>query len=265
MSGVGEEAAGIFLWRLHYGKLAAGPDRHIPATEGFGVTRRSAGLGAEDDALLSLHRVIGVRRLDSDMIDEASRGEGCLVVRADSARASILRARFRREDGDHGHGRLYQQSAVWLADASHWRRHPAALLAIAGADIQATPDALDEDEAARFGEAPLHYHIDSFDPDAVRCVVEEVVEETQWALPMLDLFAEGAESGADAALTFGAEDFESEAEFLAAAGLVLQFLTEHYPRWEDISVVSGLRHALPGLCLRYLPGAAIEMETPVAA
>lgn len=264
MSGVVEEAAGIFLWRLHYGKLASGPEMRIPATEGFGVTRRSAGLSTEDDALLSPPRLVGLRRLESDMIDEASRGAGCLVVRADGARVSILRARFRREDGDNGHGRLYQQSAVWLTDAKDWRRHPAALLAIAG-DVSAFPDNVEEDEAARFGEAPLHYRIGCFDHADVRRAIEEVMEATPWALPMLDFLAEGAETGADAALTFGAQDFASEAEFLAAAGLALQFLTEHYPRWADIGIVSGLRHTLPGLCLRYLPTAEIEVATPVAA
>jgi hypothetical protein len=35
--------------------------------------------------------------------------------------------------------------------------------------------------------------------------------------------------------------------------VVLQLLPAAYPRWRDVVVVSGLTHALPGLCLRYAP------------
>lgn len=111
----------------------------------------------------------------------------------------------------------------------------------------------------------MQYRVECVGHDDVRAALESVAEQSSWALPMLDFLAEGAETGADATLSFGARDFASEAEFLAAVGLALQFLTEHYPRWPDISVVSGLRHALPGLCLRYLPSAAIAVETPAAA
>jgi hypothetical protein len=71
---------------------------------------------------------------------------------------------------------------------------------------------------------------------------------------ILELLADGMEAGGDWALTFGeGDEFASESEFLAAAGLALAALPESFPRWRDISVVSGLRHAPSGLCIRFLP------------
>ena len=113
----------IKLERLHYGKLAAGADLSIPADEGYGVTRRSLGLDPAFDGALSPPRLIGTRRLNRDLVDEAARRRGFLLARAapdwpgaGEPPLALLRARFRHEDGDNGQGRLYQQSAVWLAD-----------------------------------------------------------------------------------------------------------------------------------------------------
>ncbi len=267
MSDLKEEAAEIFLWRLHYGKLAASRDGRIPARESYGVTRRSQGLTEDDDSLLSPPRLIGLRRLEPELVDEEARRAGCLVVRCDGARTSFLRARFRPEDGENGHSRLYQQSAVWIADARDWRRHPAAMLAIASEDIIAAPDTVDEEEAARFGEAPQCYRAANLEPHSVRQALEQSCDETGWATPMLDFFADGAETRADVTLTFGARDFACERHFLMAAGLALQLVSRDYPRWTDISVVSGLRHNPPGLCLRYLPSIseAAAAQTSVAA
>ncbi|MGA8169815.1 MAG: hypothetical protein WB816_03100, partial [Methylocystis sp.] len=109
--------AEILLERLHYGKLAAGADLSIPADEGYGVTRRGAGLDPALDAALSPPRLIGTRRLNRDLIDATAWERGFLLARAapdwpgvEEPPLALLRARFRREDGDKGRGRLYQQS-----------------------------------------------------------------------------------------------------------------------------------------------------------
>ena len=74
--------AEIVLERLHYGKLAAGADLSIPADEGYGVTRRSLGLDPAFDGALSPPRLIGTRRLNRDLVDEAARRRGFLLARA---------------------------------------------------------------------------------------------------------------------------------------------------------------------------------------
>ena len=70
---------------------------------------------------------------------------------------------------------------------------------------------------------------------------------------MLEFFLAAAESNTDACLVFGAAEFASEKEFLAAVGFALQSLSESYPRWRDVSVACGLAHPAPGVCLRYSP------------
>lgn len=253
----GDDTAEIFLERLNYGKLASDATLRIPATEGYGVTRRSRNLRAEDDSLLSPSRLTGMRRLEPGRIDAAARRLGGLVARVapeqESRRAVFLRARFRPEDGEGGQGRLYQQSAIWIVNSAAWRRHPAALLAMAGADLEARPDLVTQDRASRFGDEPLSYLVRGLDPGDVWSAMEDALKKYRWAAPTLEFLARGAERGEDATLTFGADDFVTEADFLAAMGLALQFLPMSYPRWREISVVSGLRCAPQGLCLRYLP------------
>lgn len=269
----GDDTAEILVERLHYGKLASDCALRVPAAEGYGVTRRSRNLRPGDDRLLSPPRLMALRRFEPDLVDPESRGLGCLVARVapepESRRAVILRARFRPEDGEGGHGRLYQQSAVWIVDSVAWRRHPAALLAMAGAELEARPDLVAQDEASRFADAPLRYRVRRIDQQDAWRALEDALENARWAAPTLEFLARGAETGADATLSFGENDFLSEADFLAAVGLALQFLPVSYPRWREISVVSGLRHAPQGLCLRYLPSlraeASAAQPTPVAA
>lgn len=258
----GDDTAEILVERLHYGKLASGGALRVPATEGYGVTRRSRNLRPADDRRLSPPRLMALRRFEPDLVDPEARRLGCLVARVapepESRRAVILRARFRPEDGEDGHGRLYQQSAVWIVDCAVWRRHPAALLAMAGAELEARPDFVGQDEASRFADAPLRYHVRRIDPRDAWSALEDALEKAGWAAPTLEFLARGAETGADATLSFGADDFATEADFLIAIGLALQFLPASYPRWREISVVSGLRHAPQGLCLRYLPSLRAE-------
>ncbi|TLG78508.1 hypothetical protein [Methylocystis sp. B8] len=266
----GDETAEISLERLHYGKLASGATLSVPATEGYGVTLRSRNLRPADDRLLSPPQLMALRRLEPDLVDPASRQHGAFLARVspepNSRRAVFLRARFRPEDGEGGHGRLYQQSAVWSVAAADWRRHPAALLAMAGSELEALPDLATENEDIRYSAAPARYVVRFLDPQDIWLVLEDSLEKTRWAAPVLEFLARGAETGEDATLTFGADDFASEAAFLNAIGLALQFLPASYPRWREISVVSGLRHAPQGLCFRYLPSLrAAAGATSIAA
>ncbi len=265
----GDQTAEVSLERLHYGKLASGATLSVPAAEGYGVTLRSHNLRASDDRLLSPPRLMALRRFEPDLVDPGARRRGCFLARVspepDSRRAIFLRARFRPEDGDDGHGRLYQQSAVWSVAAADWRRHPAALLAMAGSELEALPDLASEAECVRFSAAPARYVVRVLDPQDVWGALEDALDKTHWAAPTLEFLARGAETGDDATLTYGADDFASEAAFLRAVGLALQFLPASYPRWREISVVSGLRHELQGLCLRYLPSLRAAVRTSVAA
>jgi len=254
------ETTVISFYRLHYGKLAEGRALSIPASAGYGVTRRSRELDPAYDNYLSPPRLMGLRRFEPDAVDEAARRSGCFVARAGAGGSAVMmRARFRPEDGEGGHGRLHQQSAIWVAAFDDWRRNPAACLAVAAGELKAAPDLVSDDESARFGEGPLRWRVARPDPAAVR----RVLERARWGAAMLETFARGTETGDDLVLDFDAADFGGESDFLAAVGFALQFLPGDYPRWREISVVSGLRHAPTGLCLRYLPTAG--QATPVAA
>ncbi len=243
----------ICLERLHYGKLACGPGLSIPAREGYGVTRRSRGLDPSCDAALSPPRLLGVRRLEPELIDQQAQARGCLVARAapqwpDGAAAplALLRTRFRHEDGDGGQGRLYQQSAIWLCDFARWRLLPDAVLNLAGAQLEAQPDLAAESEGARFASPPLRRALSSQRPPGGAA-----------AQLLLQVLARYASSSEGCVVTFGAGcEFRDETEFFAAAGAALRQLPPDYPRWREISIMSGVRQSLPGLCLRFLPSFA---------
>jgi hypothetical protein len=244
----------ISVEQLNYGKLAIVDNRRIPSGEGYGVTRRSRGLtAAQDNALLPL-RLMDVRRFERGHIDAKFASQGGLLVRAapgwsgSPAPVALMRARFRPEDGEKGQARLYQQTATWAVDFDTWRRYPAALLALAAAELQAQPDAVNESAASRFECEPLRWRIldhgraPSLDDLALPGV-----------LRMLSMFMSAASDGRHRSMTFGDGEFYDEGEFLIAAGVALQALPEAYSRWRDISIASGLRCDLPGLVVRYLP------------
>lgn len=244
------DSAEVFFQRLHYGKLVSGRAQSVPANEGYGITRRTGGLERDNDQWLTPPRVLGLRRFEPDSIDVEARARGCFVARpALNDSMAFLRARFRPEDGEGGHGRLHQQCSTWVTPFSQWRRFPAACLALAASELRASPDLAEEDEASRFGGPPLRWRVARAEGAAVR----RLLAQEPWAESVLEFLARGAETGAEASLDFGADDFTRESEFLAAVGLAFQFLPETYPRWGDLSVASGLTHALSGICLRYLP------------
>lgn len=245
-----ETADGLIAFdRLHYGKLAEGEAGRVPVAAGYEVTRRSSGLDAETERLLSPLRIAGLRRFEPEAIDLEARGTGCFIARVCGDNVVFMRARFRPEDGEGGHGRLHQQSAIWVGAFETWRGNPAGCLAVAARELRAEPDRIDECGDARLCDRPLRWRISAPDPAGVR----GVVERAPWAFAMLQLFADGALTGDDALLDFGPGDFATEGDFLAAVGFALQFLPRGYPRWREISVASGLTHPLPGLCLRYRP------------
>lgn len=245
-----EKTGEVVLERLHYGKLAHGVDLAIPADEGYGVTRRGRALDPALDRALSPAKLVGARRLERDLVDPAAAERGFLLARsipewpyAAEPPLTFLRSRFRHEDGERGQGRLYQQSAVWVADFCDWRRRPDTLLALAGAELRAHPDLAVEHAAARLACPSLRLN-----PPATRSASPGGVAI------LLDLLMSHARSDEGRLITFGAGcEFDGEADFLAAVGAALRRLPESYPRWRDIVVVCGLRVRIPGLCLRFLP------------
>jgi hypothetical protein len=243
------ESSVVTLYRLHYGKLAEGEERRVAPNAGYAITRRTQGLDAAWDPHLSPLRLTGLRRFEPDAVDLDARASGCLVARAIGDSMVFLRARFRPEDGERGFGRLHQQAAIWVGAHDAWRRYPKAFLSLAARELKALPDLAADAEAGRLSDAPLRWRVSRPDPDKVL----HLLQRAPWAAPMLETLLDGAENGADVTHDFGAHDFASEADFLAAVGYALQALPEQYPRWLDISVVSGLASPLPGLCLRYVP------------
>jgi hypothetical protein len=135
---------------------------------------------------------------------------------------------------------------VWLCDFAHWRRRPDAVLELAGTQLDARPDLAQESEAARFSCAPLRRSLPPPRPSSSTAVTL-----------LLDVFTRYARSSEGCVVTFGAGcEFRQEAEFFVAVGAALRQLPQNYPRWPDISVMSGLRLSLPGICLRFLPSYA---------
>jgi len=255
-------AIDIHIERLNYGKLAEGAGRRIPSSEGYGVTRRSRGLDPAFDRAFLPPTLMSAPRFVPEHVDAALTRKGALIVRAapdwpGDAPLVMLRARFRSEDGENREGRLYQQSAVWATDFELWRRFPATLLALAEHGLEAEPDLVSDSAAARFLSDPLRLRVK---PYAGATLSQESVSV------MLDVLAKGARSGEDCVVTFGEGcDFASEAAFLAAVGLALQNLPPSFARWRDVSVLSGLRQSLPGLCIRFLPSYAAAATERAAA
>lgn len=262
MNGVSVPEAALAIRRLHYGKLVDAATGVVPPQSGYGVTRRSRDLDPALEGHLSPARLIGRRRFAPEAVETPARRSGCLVVRATARDAvALLRARFRPEDGEDGGARLHQQTSVWVIAFDDWRRFPAACLAIAAGHLRADPDAIAEASAVRLAEAPARWRFRRPDPDRARAVVLRAA----WGTIMLEFFLSVAGSDTDACLNFGAGEFASEKEFLTAVGFALQSLPASYPRWRDISLASGLAHAVPGVCLRYSPEASANGVLPVAA
>jgi hypothetical protein len=243
------ETSVISFHRLHYGKLAEGEDRRVTTAGGYAITRRSAGLDPGWDSWLSPPRLADLRRFEPDAIDIDARAAGCFLARTVGEGVVFMRARFRPEDGEHGAGRLHQQAAMWLGALDLWKSSPAACLAIVAHELKALPDLVAEPEESRLGEAPLRWRAARPDPESVG----RIVARAPWAVPMMETLLDGAERGGQAVCEFGAHDFATEAEFLSAVGFALQMLPRSFPRWGDISIVSGLATPLQGLCLRYTP------------
>ncbi len=254
--------AAIVIRRLHYGKLVDAATGAVPAQAGYGVTRRSQDLDPALDGRLSPARLIGRRRFEPESVEPTARRSGCFVARATADDAmTLLRARFRPEDGEEGGARLHQQASVWIVAYEDWRCVPAACLAIAAGHLRADPDVIGEASDLRLAEAPARWRFRRLEAEQAL----NVLLRASWGSAMLEFFLMAAESDADVCLNFGAEAFANEKAFLTAVGFALQSLPASYPRWRDISVASGLAHPAPGVCLRYSPDGAAEGVWPVAA
>jgi hypothetical protein len=127
--------------------------------------------------------------------------------------------------------------------------------------LRADPDPVDEAETARLAEAPTRWRFRRITPDQAG----SVLARAPWGRVLLEHFAAAAGLNDDAPLTFGLNDFASENDFLAAVGFALQYLPASYPRWNEISVVCGLEHPLPGVCLRYVRSVATDAALSAAA
>src|SRR5262245_51159691 len=113
----------VVIEHLKYGKLVNRVDGRVPSSEGYGVTSRSTGLSPNGDSAVRLPVLLDVKRFDDDLIDTPAERRGILLVRVlpsgpggTPPRAVLVRARLRPEDGEGGHGRLYQQAAIWFVE-----------------------------------------------------------------------------------------------------------------------------------------------------
>src|SRR5262245_14071931 len=242
----------VDIEHLNYGKLVNRVDGRVPSTEGYGVTRRSKGLSPNGDSAVRLPALLDVRRFDDDLIDPKAQRRGILLVRTLPAgpdapsRAVLVRARLRPEDGEDGRGRLYQQAAIWFIRWEDWQRYPAGIL-LAAAELEADPDYVDDDN--RFNDRPRQFRFPPWAGD----IHQELSPALRKILNVLLPSDIMHEAGDDRSITFGEDEFVTEAEFLATVADALQLMPANYGRWEDISVASGLCHERKGLFIRYLP------------
>jgi hypothetical protein len=144
---------------------------------------------------------------------------------------------------------LYQQAAIWFINWEDWRKYSAGIL-LAAAELEANPDYVDDQN--RFNDSPCKFEFPSWNGDIDRELSPALRKIINILLPS-EL---GGGLGSDRSITFGADEFGSEAEFLAAVAGALQLLPPTYGAWQDISIASGLRHERNGLFLRYLPSAS---------
>jgi hypothetical protein len=243
----------IEIEHLNYGKLVVGPNGRVPSSEGYGVTRRSKGLSQFPDTTFLPPRLLDIKKFERDFIDEAARKEGCLLLRTvrDVAKVVIMRARFRSEDGEDGTGRPYQQTAIWVVRPEDWALFPAEIVAEAR-KLEARPDIVGDSAKTRLEADPLRPKITQH--------VQSAIPPSAGAKKILNILLPPpltGETGEDRSVSFGNNDFPTEAEFLGAVGEALSLIRDTpFGRWQDICIASGLRHDSGGLFVRYLPSDA---------
>ena len=245
----------VEIEHLHYGKLVSGEEGRVPSSEDHGVTRRSRGLHASDDHAVRLPALLDVKRFDNELIDPGVNKRGILLVRTLQPRLKgvpevvLVRARLRPEDGDGGHSRLHQQAAIWFVEWNDWREHPSGILR-AASELRAIPDRID-DPKPRFDVDRLQFPFQRWEgrmPATLSPGLKKILN--------LLLTADSARS-----ISFGVDDFATEAEFLLTVGEALELLPGNYGRWDEISIASGLRHERDGLYIRYLPS-SVQVSGP---
>jgi hypothetical protein len=247
----------IVIEHLNYGKLAVGDNLRVPTSEGYAITRRSKGLNGTADSNFLPPRLLDIKRFERELIDEPSRKRGCLVVWPAKAlrKMAVLRARFRSEDGEDGNGRLYQQIAIWVVRVEDWAAYPGAIItAAAGLDknfarkLEARPDLLSDSVAERLQADPLVLAVPPRAPPRT-----PMTSGAKKILRNLLPSPLTREVGEDRRILMGQRDFPDEEAFLAAVSEALSSLSPAFGRWDDIRIVSGLRHEAGGLFVRYLP------------
>lgn len=239
---------------LNYGKLTVGSDHRVPSSEGYGVTRRSRGLANTPEVMFLPAALLGIKKFDRDMIDEAARKQGGFLMRTVTngiARVVITRSRFRPEDGEEGGGRMYQQTAVWTLAAEDWAANPAGILGEASRSLVARPDLVEDPARERLNAEPLSLSLPlSGDSKAPLSIGARMILNI--LLPSA-LQGDDGDTSEDRGIFFGKGDFPDEAAFLAAVGEALGELGSAFGRWNEISCASGIRCECKGLFIRYLP------------
>ncbi|NPV19286.1 hypothetical protein [Bradyrhizobium aeschynomenes] len=242
---------------LNFGKLISGTEGFGSAPQGLGVTSRSAGLRPEHDGDLRLNTLLEAQVFSPSMIDPKMADKGLLLIRTLPAtpatprgRTVFVRARFRHEGSMGVDSRPHQQASIWVVGAENWYRHSARILAKVSSELDAEPDRADNNE--RFGVPPKTVSLEA------KGLTGKEISNERWRYAyycILDLLLQPKLSDIkprEGEVTFGADIFEREADFLAVVGAALTELPSWYDRWNDIRICSGLRSS-SGLSIRYLP------------
>ncbi|MGJ5089002.1 hypothetical protein ACQR06_26050 [Bradyrhizobium sp. HKCCYLRH1065] len=242
---------------LNFGKLISGTEGFGSAPQGLGVTSRSAGLRPEHDGDLRLNTLLETQVFSPSMIDPKVADKGLLLIRTLPAspatprgRTVFVRARFRHEGSTGVDSRPHQQASIWVVGAENWYRYSARILAKVSSELDAEPDRADNNE--RFGVPPKTVSLEA------KGLMAKDISNERWLYAyycILDLLLQPKVSDVkprEGEVTFGADIFEQEADFLTVVGAALAELPYWYDRWDDIRICSGLRSS-SGLSIRYLP------------
>jgi hypothetical protein len=241
--------AAVSIDFLHYGKLVM-PGGRVPSSEGYAVTRRSSGISKEDNACLGLSSLLDVDRFEPDLIDASAERDGILAVRrvalSRGARAVIVRARFRPEDGEGTIGRLHQQAAIWTVSWEDWINYPLPLL-LKAANLRATPDEVSVPRDKRIDISPTSLPLDA---GVGGCALSSE------ALRIWDFVVPGGRAEAPRrAVVFGGDVFAGETQFLQAVGAALQNWPPGYEGKDQVTISCGLKGPVGTVSVGYVKSA----------
>jgi hypothetical protein len=239
----------VVVEHLNYGKLVANDDR-VPASQGFGVTRRSNGLDASDDGSLHVSTLLDLPGFTPDLIDPSAARHGILVVRwlqGNPPRVAIIRARFRPEDGETAASRLYQQAVIWTISGTDWIQNYRMLLDEA-ANLRAKPDLVSMSRVERFGVPPHRLPIKSCEDGRSQNLPPGSLQILDFLVPVGTRAAQSETQS----LLLGNDLCDDERSFLSTVTSALDQLPKNFDGWRDIVITSGLKHVLGPICIRHL-------------